>query len=68
MLYLDYNSTIRDIFNQVEEISQHGLEELYDQEVTEGKRSYAARKYAARPARQAAERVRTGRQRWIELD
>ena len=41
MLYLDYNSTIRDIFNQVEEISQHGLEELYDQEVTEGKRSYA---------------------------
>ena len=41
MLYLDYNSTIRDIFRQVEEISQHGLEELYDKDVEEGKRSYS---------------------------
>ena len=40
MLYLDYNSTIRDIFNQVEGISQHGLDELFDGEVKEGKRSY----------------------------
>ena len=37
MLYLDYNSTIREIFKQVEEISQHGLDELYDDEVIEGK-------------------------------
>ena len=41
MLYLDYNSTIRDIFNQVEEISQHGLEELFDDDVKDGRRSYA---------------------------
>lgn len=41
MLYLDYNSTIREIFKQVEEISQHGLDELYDDEVIEGKKSYA---------------------------
>ena len=40
MLYLDYNSTIRDIFNQVEGISQHGLDELFDSDVKEGKRSY----------------------------
>ncbi len=41
MLYIDYNSTIRDIFSQVEGISQHGLDELYNQEVKEGKRSFA---------------------------
>jgi type IV pilus assembly protein PilB len=41
MLYIDYNSTLRDIFNQVEGISQHGLDELYNQEVKEGKRSFA---------------------------
>ena len=41
MLYLDYNATIRDIFNQVEEISQHGLDELYDDDVKDGRRSYA---------------------------
>lgn len=41
MLYLDYNSTIRDIFTQVEGVSQHGLDELFDDEVKEGKRSYA---------------------------
>ena len=41
MLYLDYNSTIRDIFKDVEGISQHGLDELYSEEVKEGKRSYA---------------------------
>ena len=41
MLYLDYNATIRDIFNQVEEISQHGLDELYDDDVKDGRSSYA---------------------------
>lgn len=41
MLYLDYNSTIRDIFEQVDGISQHGLEELFDQDVKDGKKSYA---------------------------
>jgi type IV pilus assembly protein PilB len=41
MLYSDYNSTIRDIFNQVEEISHHGLEELFDDDVKDGRRSYA---------------------------
>lgn len=41
MLYIDYNSTIRDIFRDVEGISQHGLDELYDDQVKEGKRSYA---------------------------
>ena len=41
MLYIDYNSTIRDIFKQVEGISQHGLDELYCEEVKEGKRSFA---------------------------
>jgi type IV pilus assembly protein PilB len=41
MLYQDYNASIRDIFKQVEGVSQHGLEQLYDEDVTEGKRSYA---------------------------
>ena len=41
MLYLDYNATIRDMFNQVAEISQHGLDELYDDDVKDGRRSYA---------------------------
>ena len=41
MLYQDYNSTIRDIFRDVEGISQHGLDELYSDEVKEGKHSYA---------------------------
>ena len=41
MLYIDYNSTIRDIFRQVEGISQHGLDELYCEEVKEGRRSFA---------------------------
>jgi type IV pilus assembly protein PilB len=41
MLYQDYNSTIRDIFKDVEGISQHGLDELYSDEVKEGKHSYA---------------------------
>ena len=47
MLYLDYNSTIRDIFKDVEGISQHGLDELYSEEVMEGKRSYAEEIVAA---------------------
>lgn len=41
MLYLDYNSTIRDIFRQVEGVSQHGLDELYNDQVRDGSRSYA---------------------------
>ncbi len=41
MLYLDYNSTIRDIFKQVEGVSQHGLDELFDDEVREGRKSYS---------------------------
>ena len=41
MLYSDYNATIRDIFNQVEGISQHGLNELFDDDVKDGNRSYA---------------------------
>ena len=41
MLYQDYNASIRDIFKQVEGVSQHGLEQLYDEDVKEGKRSYA---------------------------
>ena len=41
MLYQDYNSTIRDIFRQVEGVSQHGLEELFDEEVVAGRRSYS---------------------------
>ena len=41
MLYQDYNSTIRDIFRDVEGISQHGLDELYTDEVKSGNQSYA---------------------------
>ena len=41
MLFVDYNSTIRDLFRDVEEVSQHGIEELFDQDVVEGRRSYA---------------------------
>ena len=41
MLFVDYNSTIRDLLRQVEGISQHGVEELFDQDVIEGRRSYA---------------------------
>ena len=37
MLYQDYNASIRDIFKQVEGVSQHGLEQLYDEDVKEGK-------------------------------
>ena len=41
MLFIDYNSSIRDIFKQVEGVSQHGLEELFDEEVVAGRRSYS---------------------------
>ena len=41
MLYLEYNSTIRDIFRQVEGVSQHGLDELYNDQVRDGSHSYA---------------------------
>ena len=37
MLYQDYNASIRDIFKQVEGVSQHGLEQLYDEGVREEK-------------------------------
>ena len=33
-MYIDHNSTIREIFSQVAEVSQHGLDELFDDEVT----------------------------------
>ena len=41
MLYSDYNSSIRDIFKQVEGVSQDGLEALFDDEVRAGTKSYA---------------------------
>ena len=41
MLYLDNNSEIRDLFREVEGVSQHGLDELYDQDVIDGKHSFA---------------------------
>ena len=41
MLFVDYNSSIRDIFKQVDGVSQHGLEELFDEQVIAGDRSYA---------------------------
>lgn len=41
MLFLDYNSSIRDIFKQVEGVSQHGLDELFDEEVIAGNKSYS---------------------------
>ena len=41
MLFVDYNSSIRDIFKQVEGISQHGLDELFNDEVIAGNKSYA---------------------------
>ena len=41
MLYSDYNSTIRDIFRQVEGVSQHGLDEMFDDQVKLGEKSYA---------------------------
>jgi len=41
MLFLDYNSSIRDIFKQVEGVSQHGLDELFDEEVIAGSKSYS---------------------------
>ena len=41
MLFVDYNSSIRDIFKQVEGVSQHGLDELFDEDVISGNKSYA---------------------------
>jgi type IV pilus assembly protein PilB len=41
MLYLDNNAEIRDLFREVEGVSQHGLDELYDQDIIDGKRSFA---------------------------
>ena len=40
MLYLD-NAEIRDLFREVEGVSQHGLDELFDQDVIDGKHSFA---------------------------
>jgi type IV pilus assembly protein PilB len=41
MLYLDNNAEIRDLFSEVDGVSQHGLDELFDQDVVEAKRSFA---------------------------
>ena len=41
MLYLDNNAELRDLFREVDGVSQHGLDELFDQDVMEGKRSFA---------------------------
>ena len=41
MLYADYNSSVRDIFKQVEGVSQHGLDELFDEDVKMGEKSFA---------------------------
>ena len=41
MLYIDNNSEIRDLFREVDGVSQHGLDELFDQDVIDGKRSFA---------------------------
>lgn len=41
MLYLDNNSEIRELFREVDGVSQHGLDELYNQDVIDGKHSYA---------------------------
>ncbi len=41
MLYLDNNAEIRDLFREVDGVSQHGLDELFSQDVIEGKRSFA---------------------------
>lgn len=41
MLYLDNNAELRDLFREVEGVSQHGLDELFDQDIIEGKHSFA---------------------------
>jgi len=41
MLYVDNNSEIRDLFREVDGVSQHGLDELFDQDVIDGNRSFA---------------------------
>jgi type IV pilus assembly protein PilB len=41
MLFVDNNSEIRDLFREVEGVSQHGLDELFDQDVIDGSRSFA---------------------------
>jgi len=41
MLYVDNNAEIRDLFREVDGVSQHGLDELFNQDVIEGNRSFA---------------------------
>ena len=41
-MYVDHNSIIREIFSQVEGVSQHGLDELFDDDVRQGLKSFAA--------------------------
>jgi len=41
MLYLDNNAEIRDLFREVDGVSQHGLDELFDQDV----RNYSAGRF-----------------------
>ncbi|MBC8349124.1 MAG: ATPase, T2SS/T4P/T4SS family [Verrucomicrobia bacterium] len=40
-MYIDHNSIVREIFSQVEGVSQHGLDELFDEDVRDGQKSYA---------------------------
>jgi len=41
MLYQDNNAEIRDLFREVEGVSQHGLDELFEQSISESKQSFA---------------------------
>ena len=41
MLYQDNNAEIRDLFREVEGVSQHGLDELFDQTIAEPGHSFA---------------------------
>ena len=41
-MYTDYNLIIRELFSQLEGVSQHGLDELFDDEVRQGEKSFAS--------------------------
>ena len=41
-MYTDYNLIIRELFSQVEGVSQHGLDELFDDDVRQGEKSFAS--------------------------
>lgn len=40
-MYVDHNAVIREIFSQVDQVSQHGLDELFGDEVRQGRKSFA---------------------------